>query len=170
MIKTAQTGRKQLRKCRKYFPYETTSSDQFHLSDAINVAGDASLVPFSSVTQSCPIFATPWTAACQHHQLPELAQTHVHRVNDAISSSVVTVLLLPSIFPSIRVFSKESVFCIRWPKYWCFSFSNSPSNESSGLISFRSHCFDLPVVQGTLKSPLQHTFFSKNLKGYTINE
>ena len=65
-------------------------------------------------------------------------------------------LLLPSIFPTIRVFSNESVLCIRWPEYWSFSFSNSPSNEYSGLISFRIDCFDLLAVQGTLKSLLQH--------------
>ena len=65
-------------------------------------------------------------------------------------------LLPPSIFPSIRVFSNESALCIRWPKYWSFSFNISPSNEYSGLISFRSHWFDLLAVQGTLKSLLQH--------------
>ena len=65
-------------------------------------------------------------------------------------------LLLPSNFPSIRVFSSESVLCIRWPKYWNFSFSISPSNEYSGLISFRIHWLDLLAVQGTLKSLLQH--------------
>ena len=66
------------------------------------------------------------------------------------------LLLLPSIFPSIRVFSNESVPCIRWPKYWSFSFSISPSNDYSGLISFRIDWFDLLAVQGTLKSLLQH--------------
>ena len=66
------------------------------------------------------------------------------------------LLLLPSIFPSIRVFSNESVFPIRWPKYWSFSFNISPSNEYSGLISFRTDLFDLLAVQGTLKSLLQH--------------
>ena len=66
------------------------------------------------------------------------------------------LLLLPSIFPSIRVFSNESVLCIRWPKYWSFSFNISPSNEYSGLISFRIDWFDLLAVQGTLKSFLQH--------------
>ena len=66
------------------------------------------------------------------------------------------LLLLPSIFPSIRLFSNESVLCIRWPKYWSFSFSISPSNEYSGLISFRIVWFDLLAVQGTLKSLLQH--------------
>ena len=67
-----------------------------------------------------------------------------------------TLLLLPSIFPSIRVFSKESTLCIRWPKYWSFSFSISPSNEYSGLISFRIDWFDLLAAQGTLKSLFQH--------------
>ena len=67
-----------------------------------------------------------------------------------------SLLLLPSMFPSIRVFSSESVLHIRWPKYWSFSFSISPSNESSGLISFRIDWLHLPAVQGTLKSPLQH--------------
>ena len=66
------------------------------------------------------------------------------------------LLLPPSIFPSIRVFSNESVLCIRWPKYWSFSFSISPSNEYSGLISFRIDWLDFPAVQGTLKSLLQH--------------
>ena len=66
------------------------------------------------------------------------------------------LLLLPFLFPSIRVFSNESVLPIRWPKYWSFSFSISPSNEYSGLISFRMDCFDLLAVQGTLKSFLQH--------------
>ena len=66
------------------------------------------------------------------------------------------LLLPPSIFPSIRVFSKDSVFCITWPKYWSFSFSISPSNESSGLISFRRDCLDLLAFQGTLKSLIEH--------------
>ena len=66
------------------------------------------------------------------------------------------LLLLPSVFPSIRIFTNESALCIRWPKYWSFSFSISPSNEHSGLISFRMECLDLLAVQGTLKSLLQH--------------
>ena len=73
-----------------------------------------------------------------------------------ISSSVHPLLLLPSIFPSIRVFSKESVLRMRWPKYWSFSFSISPSSEHPGLISFRMDWLDLLTVQGTLKSLLQH--------------
>ena len=78
-----------------------------------------------------------------HHQLPELAQTHVHWVGDAIQSShPLSSPSPPSIFPSIRVFSNESVFHIRWPKYWSFSFSISPSNEYSGLIFFRIDWLD----------------------------
>ena len=93
-----------------------------------------------------------------HHQLPEFAQTHVNLVGDVVQSSILChpLLLLPSIFPSIRVFSNESVLCIRWPKYWSFSFSISPSNEYSGLISCRMDWLDLLAVQGTLKSLLQH--------------
>ena len=93
-----------------------------------------------------------------YHQLLELAQTHVHSVSDAIQPfhPLSSLLLLYSIFPSIRVFSNESVLCIKWPKYWNFSFSISPCNEYSGLISFRTDWFDLLAVQGALKSPLQH--------------
>ena len=91
-----------------------------------------------------------------HHQLLEPTQTHVHWVSDAIQQShpLHPILLLPSIFPSIRVFSNESVLRIRWLKYW--SFSISPSNEYSGLISFRMNWLDLLAVQGALKSLLQH--------------
>ena len=92
-----------------------------------------------------------------HHQLLELAQTHVHRVSDAIQPSrPLSSLLLLSIFPCIRVFSNESVICIRWPKFWSFSFIISPSNEYSGLISFRMDWLDLLAVQGTVESLLQH--------------
>ena len=79
-----------------------------------------------------------------HHQLPEPTQTHVHCVSDAIQPShlLLSLLLPPSVFPSIRVFSTESVLCIRWPKDWSFSFSISPSNEYSGLISFRFDWLD----------------------------
>ena len=90
-----------------------------------------------------------------HHQLPEFAQTHVHWLGDAIQHLILChTLHLPSIFPSIRVFSNESVPHIRWPKYW--SFSISLSNGYSGLISFRMNWLDLLAVQGTLKSLLQH--------------
>ena len=93
-----------------------------------------------------------------HHQLPELTQTHGYRVGDAIQPSHP----LSSPFPpalnlfQYQVFSNESVLCIRWPKYWSFSFSISPSNEYSGLIFFRMDWFHLLAVQGTLKSLLQH--------------
>ena len=92
-----------------------------------------------------------------HHQLPEFTQTHVHQVGDAIQPS--HPLSSPSppapIPPSIRVFSNESTLCMRWPKYWSFSFSISPSNEHPGLISFRMDWLDLLAVQGT-PSLLQH--------------
>ena len=93
-----------------------------------------------------------------HHQLPELTQTHVHRVSDAIQPShpLLSLLLLPSIFSSIRVFSNELALHIRWPKFWSFSFSICLSNEYSGLISFRIHWLDLHAVQGTFMSLLQH--------------
>ena len=113
-----------------------------------------------SVAQSCPTLCNPMdcsTPGCPvHHHLLELAHTHVHRVTDTIQPShpLLPVLLLPTIFPSIRVFYSESALHIRWSKYW--SFSISPFNEYSGLISFRINWFDLLAVQGTLKSPLQH--------------
>ena len=98
-----------------------------------------------------------------HHQLLELAQTQVHQVQwchpsvrSQWSHPLSPLLLLPSIFPSTRVFSSESALCNRWPKYWSFSFSISPSNEYSGPISFRMDWFDLLAVQGTLRSLLQH--------------
>ena len=89
-----------------------------------------------------------------HHHLRELAQNHVHRVGDAILCC--PLLLLPSIFPSIGVFSNESVLRIRWSKYWNFSFSIKPFNEYSGLISFRMDWLDLLAVERILKSLLQH--------------
>ena len=92
-----------------------------------------------------------------HHQLLGLTLTYVHQVCDAIHLILFhPLLLLPSIFPSMKVFSNESVLCIRWPKDWSFSFSISPSNEYSGLISFRMDWLDLFAVQGTLKNLLQH--------------
>ena len=111
-------------------------------------------IQFSSVAQSCPTFCDPMHCSTPglpvHHHLPGLAQTHVHRVSDAIQPFYPLSSPSPPIFPSIRVFSKESVLCIRWPKYW--SFSISPSNEYSGLISCRIDWLDLVAVQGTLKS------------------
>ena len=107
------------------------------------------LVQFSSVAQSCPTLCDPMDCSTPgfpvHHQFLELAQTHVHRVSDAIQPPhpLSALPLLPSIFSSIRVFSNESVLRIRWPKYWSFNFSISPSNEYSGLISFRIDKFEL---------------------------
>ena len=108
------------------------------------------------------LFATPWTAACQtslsiinSRSLPKpLSIESVMPSNHLILCHPLP--LLPSIFPSIRVLSNESVLWIRWPKYWSFSFSISPSNEDSGLISFRMDWFDLLAVQETLESLLQH--------------
>ena len=119
---------------------------------------------FSSVQLlSCVwLFVTPWTAACQ----VSLSITNSWSLLKLLSiESVVPsnhlilchpLFLPPSIFPSIRVFSSESVLCIRWPKYWSFSFSISPSNKYPGLISFRMDWFDLLAVQETLKSLLQY--------------
>ena len=113
-------------------------------------------------SQSCPTLSDPMDCSMPgfpvHHQLPELIQTHVHPVGDAIQPS--PPLSAPSsplsIFPSIRGFSTESILHIQWPRYWSFSFSISPSNEYSGLISFRIDWLDLLAVQGTLKNILQH--------------
>ena len=93
-----------------------------------------------------------------HHQLPESTQTHVHWVSDTIQPSHPLSSSSPPAlnFPSIRVFSNESMVHIRWPKYWSFSFNISPSNEYPGLISFRMDWLDLLAIQGTLKSLLQH--------------
>ena len=123
---------------------------------------------YCSVTQLCPALcdrmecSTPGLPV--HHQLPEFTQTHVHWVDDAMQPFH-PLLFLPSIFPSISVFSNESALHIRWTKYWSFSFIISPSNEHSGLISFRMDWLDLLALQGTLKSLLQttvqkHQFFS----------
>ena len=92
------------------------------------------------------------------HHYPELVQTHGHWVSDDIQPShpLSFLLLPPSIFPSISIFSNDSILHIMWQKYWSFSFSSSPSNEQSGLIPFRTEWFDLPAVQETLKSLLQH--------------
>ena len=108
------------------------------------------------------LFATPWAAACQVYQSITNSQILLKLISIELvmpSNNLILcrlLLLLPSILPSIRVFSNESVLCTKWPKYWSFSFNISPSNEYSGLISFRIDCFDPLVVQGTLKSLLQH--------------
>ena len=132
---------------------------------------------FSSVTQSCLILCNPMNCSTPgfpvHHQLLELTQTQVHQVGDAMQPS--RPLLLPlSIFPSIRVFFKESVLHSRWSKYWGFSFSISPSNEYSGLISFRMDWLAILAVQGTVKSFLhttvqKHQFFSAQPSLWSIS-
>ena len=119
---------------------------------------------FSSVQSlsHVQLFVTPWTAACQ----ASLSITNSWSIPKLMSIELVMpsnhlilcrpLLLPPSIFPSIRVFSNESALHFRWPKYWSFSFNISPSKEHRGLISFRMDCLDLPVAQGTLQSLLQH--------------
>ena len=104
--------------------------------------------PMNRSTPSLPV----------HHQLPESTQTHVHRVDDAIQPSHPLSSPSPPAPnpPSIRVFSNEPTLCMRWPKYWSFSFSIIPSKEHPGLISFRMDWLDLLAVQGTLKRLLQH--------------
>ena len=121
-------------------------------------------VQFSSVAQSCPTLCNPMNRSMPglpvHHHLLKFTQTHVHQVGDAIQPShpLSSLLLLPPIPPSIRVFSNESTLGMRWPKpkYWNFSFSIIPSKEHPGLNSFRMDWLDLLAVQGTLKSLLQH--------------
>ena len=135
------------------------------------------IIQFSSATKSCLTLCDPVYCITLgfpvHHQLLELTQTHVHQVGDAIQSSnhlilCCPLLLPPSVLPSIRVFSNESVLHIRWPKYWSFSFSIRSFNEYSGLISFRMDWLDLLAVQGTLKSlsnttVQKHQFFGTQL-------
>ena len=105
-----------------------------------------------------------------HQQMPELAQADVYLVSDTIQHLILCrpLLLLPSIFPSIRVFSHESVLCIRWPKYWSFNSIISPSSEYSGLVSFRIDCFDLLAVKGLTRvfsntTVQKHQFFGTQL-------
>ena len=119
-------------------------------------------VQFSSVAQLCLLFVTPWITACQ----ASLSITNSRSLYKLRSIELVMpsnrliiyrpLLLLPSVFPSIRVFSNELTLHMRWPKYWSFSFSISPSNEHPELISFRMDWLDLLAVQGTLKNLLQH--------------
>ena len=127
-----------------------------------NLAASYDLQAVSSVAQSCPTLCDPMNHSTPglpvHYQLPEFAQTHVHRLSDAIQPSH------PLSSPSPPAFNLShhqglfqwSVLCIRWPKCWSFSFSISPFSEYSGLISFRMDWLDLLAVHGTLKSLLQH--------------
>ena len=120
------------------------------------------LSQFSSVAQSCPTLWDPWIAACQASLSITNSQSFLNLMSiESVMPSnhlilCCPLLLLPPISPSIRVFSNESTLRIRWPKYWSFSFSISPSNEHPGLISFRMDWLDLLAVQGTHKSLLQH--------------
>ena len=115
---------------------------------------------FSSVAQSCPNLWEPKNRSTPglpvHHQLPEFTQTHVHRVSTSLLILCRPLLLLPPNPPRFRIYSNASTLRMRWPKYWSFSFSISPSKEIPGLISFRMDWLDLFAVQGTLKSLLQH--------------
>ena len=128
------------------------------------VSAPLDLVQFSLVQllSRVRISKTPWTAACQASLIIINSQSLLKLMSIVLmmpSNHLIfchPLLLLLSIFPSIRVFSNELVLCIRWPKYWSFSFSISPSNEYSGLISLRIDWLDLLAVQGTLKSLLQH--------------
>ena len=119
------------------------------------------MIQFSSFAQLCLTLCDPMDCSMLgfpvHHQLPEITLMSIESVMPSNHLILCRPLLLPpSIFPSIRIFSSESVLCIRWPKYWSFSFSIIPSNEHPGLIFFRMDWLDLLAVQGTLKSLLQH--------------
>ena len=135
-------------------PINKLSKEETHL---LNL-----LIETLQSTQSCPTLWDPMDCSTPglpvFHQLPELTQTHV--LESVMPSNHLILchplLLPPSIFPRIRVFSSESVLCITWPKYWHFICSTSPSNAYSGLISFRMDWLDLLAIQGTLKSLLQH--------------
>ena len=160
------------------FIWETNFSKYYHseygnlvIPSCIHVF---SSVHFSSVAQSCPTLCDPMNLSMPglavHHQLPEFTQTHVHRVGDVIQPS--HPLSSPSppapIPPSIRVFSNESTLCIRWPKYWSFSFSISPSKEHPGLISFRMDWLNLRATKELsrvfFKTTVQkHQFFGAQL-------
>ena len=120
------------------------------------------LLQFSSVSQSCPTLCDPMDCSTPglpvHHQLQSLLKLMFIELVMPSNHLILChpLLLLPSIFPTVRVCPNESALRIRWPKYWSFSFNISPSNEYSGLISLRTDWLDLLAVQGTLKSLLQH--------------
>ena len=146
------------------------SSESFPMSQFFawggQSTGDAQLCPFLWHAMDLSILGFP-----VHHQLLEPSQTHGHWVSDMIQHliSCCPLLLLPSIFPRVRVFFNESVLCIqRCPKYWSFNFSISPSNEFSGLISFRIDWVDLLVVQGTLMSILQHYSWKASIVQHSV--
>ena len=142
----------------------SSNCGRYPILQCVRISQGRNLLPFSSVQLLSHVrfFATLWTAACQ----ASLSITESWTLLRLMSFQSVMpsnhlilchpLLLPPSIFPSIRVFSNESVIRIRWPKYWSFSFNISPCNEYSGLISFRMDWLDLLAVQGTLKGLLQH--------------
>ena len=135
--------------------------------------GNISCDQFSSVTRSCLTLCDPMDCSTPglpvHHQLPKFTQTQTPKVYSSNHLILCRpLLLLPSIFPSIRVFSSKLVFCIGWPKYWSFSFSISPSNEYSGLISFRMDLLDLLQFKGLSRvfsntTVQKHQFFGAQL-------
>ena len=148
-----------------YSPWSHKESDTHDSATELNWTWALSTVlcVVCLAAQSCPTFCDPMDCSMPgfpvHHQLLELAQTHVHSKSVTPSNRLILchpLLLLPSIFPSIRVFSNELALRIRWPKYWSFSFNISPSNEHPRLTSFRIDWLDLLAVQGTLKSLFQH--------------
>ena len=132
-------------------------------------------VQFCSVSQSCPTLATPWIAACQ----ASLSITNSRSLLKLMSIELVMpsshlilchpLFLLPPVPSSIKVFSGESTLRMRWPKYWSFSFSISPSSEHPGLVSFRMDWLDLPAVQGTLRSLLQHRSSKASIFGAQLS-
>ena len=150
-------------------PISKKTKDSASFQDTA-LEGKEGSVQFSSVTQSCPTLCDPMNRSSPglpvHHQLPEFTQTHVHRVSDAIQPShpLFSLLLLPPIPPSIRVFSNESTLHMRWPKYWSFSFSISPSNEHqdrfplkwTGWISLQSKGLSRLFSNTTVQ---KHQFF-----------
>ena len=157
--------------CRRLFASFSWVTASQAVSHAKNISKfDKKKTPTSSRNSSSVhslshvwLFVTPWTTAHQASLTITNSQSWLKLMSiESVMPSnhlilCCPLLLLPSIFPSIRVFSNESVLCIRWPKYWSFSLSISPSNEHPGLISFRMDWVDLLAVQGTLKSLLQHT-------------
>ena len=148
---------------------DTVSSHRYRLCFPCDEAFKTYSLQFRSVAQSRPTLWDPMGCSTPglpvHHQLPESTQTHV-QVESAMPSSHLILchplLLPPSIFPSIRVFSNKLVLRIRWPEYWSFRFSLSPSNEYPGLISFRMDWLDLLAVHGTLESSPASQFKSIN--------
>ena len=127
-----------------------------------NFCADTVVVVVVQLLSCVRLIETPWTAACQASLFFTVAQSLLWfmSVESMMPSNhlilCLSLLLLPSVFPSIRVFSNESALCIGWPKYWSFSFSVSPSSDYSRFISFRINWFDLLAVQGTLKRLFQH--------------